>query len=139
MSQVNNTNYINKVPLAADYAAWVQNADGVMFTATMQQFASLFQSLANLNLAVSVISVNTVLVGQQLIVANSGGALQFTLPASSLNAGRGYRIFNKGAGVLTVLPNGADTIAGAASAVLIQYKSITLYADGLGGWSTFGG
>ncbi len=139
MPQVNSTNFVNKVPVAADYAPWIQNSDGVAYTATMAQYAALFQSLASLILAVSVTSISSVLSTQQLLIVNSGGATSQTLPASSLNTGRGYRIFNKGAGAVTILPNGTDTIAGAASLVLAQYESIVIYSDGLGSWATFGG
>jgi hypothetical protein len=137
MSQLNDANYVNGQPTAADYALWIRNADGVGFTATMLQYANLFASLASQNLAVSVVSINSVLTTQQLLVVNSGGATSQTLPASSLNTGRGFRIFNKGAGAVTILPNGTDTIAGAASLVLAQYESVTLISDGLGMWSKF--
>jgi hypothetical protein len=137
MSQVNDTNYVNKVPVAADYFPWVQDADGVMFTATAQQLADLFASLASLSLKVSVLSVNTVLTTQQYVVGNSGSALQFTLPPSSTNTGRGFRIFNKGAGALTIVPNGSDTIKNQASLVLAQYEGAVLQSDGLGMWGVF--
>lgn len=135
MSQVNDTNYVNQVPLAADYMLFVRDSDGVLKTATMQQLADLFQSLSSLNLAVTVISANQGLTTQQLVIFNSAGALAITLPANSLNAGRGYRYFNKGVGAVTITPNGADTIAGAANLVIAQYDGGTLYADGLGMWT----
>lgn len=139
MSQVNDTNYANQVPVADDYTIFVRDSDGVLKTATMQQLATLFQSLASLNLEVSVYSANQVLDSEdQFVEANSGGAFNLTLPASSLNTGRRYMIFNKGAGVVTVLPNGADTISGAASLALAQYEAVTLVSDGLGMWAQFG-
>lgn len=138
MSTVNDTNYANQVPLAADYALFVRDSDGVLKTATMQQLADLFQSLASLLNTVDVYSVNTVLTTEQFVEANSGGALAFTLPASSLSTGRAYRIYNKGAGTLTVTPNGADTINGAASLALLQNKSAIVQSDGLGAWAAFG-
>lgn len=137
MSKLNDTNYPNQVPVAADYAPFVRDSDGVLKTATMQQLADLFASLSSLNLGVTVLSLATVLSDEQLVVANSAGALAITLPASSLNTGRGYRIFNKGAGAATITPNGADTIAGAANLVLAQYDSVVLYSDGLGMWTQF--
>jgi len=137
MPQVNDDNFPNKIPVAADYIPWIQNSDDSAWTATMQQLATLFQSLASLNLNVSVIAVNTVLTTQQLVIGNSGGAINATLPVNSTNTGRGFRFFNKGAGAMTILPNGSDTIAGDASLVLAQYESVTLYSDGLGMWSTF--
>jgi hypothetical protein len=137
MPQVNSSNFPNRVPIATDYAPFILNADGSAWTATMLQYATLFASLASQNLAVSVVSISTVLSTQQLLVVNSGGATNQTLPASSLNTGRGFKIFNKGAGAVTILPNGSDTIAGAASLVLAQYAHANLYSDGLGMWSTF--
>lgn len=136
MSQVNDTNYVNQVPLAADYMLFVRDSDGVLKTVTMTQLAALLQSLASLNLSVVVYSSDQTLDGEdQFVEANSGGVFNLTLPASSLNTGRGYHIFNKGAGAVTILPNGADTIKGAASLVLAQYESAILRSDGLGMWA----
>lgn len=137
MPQVNSTNFPNRVPIATDYAPFILNADGSAWTATMLQYATLFATLASQNLQVSVVSINTILTTQQLLVVNAAGATSQTLPASSLNTGRGYKIFNKGAGAVTILPNGSDTIAGDASLVLAQYAGVTLYSDGLGMWSKF--
>ena len=139
MSQLNDTNYLPATPVAADYMPFVRDSDSVLRTVSMQALADLLQSLASLNLTVSVYSANQVLDSEdQFVEANSGGAFNLTLPASSLNTGRRYMIFNKCAGVVTVLPNGADTISGAASLALAQYEAVTLVSDGLGMWATFG-
>lgn len=139
MSQVNDTNYPNQVPVADDYMLFVRDSDGVLRTATMTQLAALFQSLASLINSVTVISSNQTLDDEdQVVIANSGGTFNIALPASSLNTGRAYRIFNKGAGDVTILPNGSDTIAGSASLVLAQYESAVVQSDGLGMWATFG-
>jgi hypothetical protein len=139
MSIVNDTNYANQVPSAADYTIFVRDSDGVIKTATMEQLAALFQSLASLINSVNVYSSDQTLDSEdQFVEANSGGAFNLTLPASTLNAGRAYRIFNRGGGSVTILPNGADTIAGAASLVLAQYESAIVQSDGLGMWATFG-
>ena len=137
MSQLSDTNYVNKIPVAVDYAPWVQDSDADTFTATMQQFADLFFSLAGKNLNVSVVSSNTVLGVQQLLVMNSGSAQNVTLPASSLNTGRGFLIANKGSGVVTILASGSDTIGGAASIMLAQYETAQLYSDGIGMYFRF--
>ncbi len=134
MPIVNDSNFVNKVPVAADYLPWIQNSDGLAFTATVQQLADLFASLAALNLAVTVVSIAGALTTEQYVVFNSAGALAITLPASSLNTGRGYRLFNKGAGVVTITPDGSDTIAGSANLVLNQYDGSTIQSDGLGMW-----
>lgn len=138
MSKVNDTNYVNQVPLPEDYTIFVRDSDGVIRTATMTQLAALFQSLASLINSVNVYSSAQTLDSEdQFVEANSGGAFNITLPASSLNAGRAYRIFNKGSADVTILPNGADTIAGAASLVLAQYESAVVQSDGLGMWAVF--
>lgn len=135
MPIVNDTNFTNKVPVAADYIPWIQDSDGVAYSATMQVLANLFATLAALNSTVEVVSANLTLSDEQMVVANSGGAFAIDLPASSLNTGRAYQIYNKGAGAVTITPNGADTIAGGASLVLAQYDSAIIRADGLGDWS----
>jgi hypothetical protein len=137
MSIVNDTNYTPGTPVAADYTIYIRDSDGVMRTATMQVLADLFQSLSSLVLAVSVYSADQTLDSDdQFVEANSGGAFNITLPASSLNTGRRYVIFNKGAGAVTILPAGSDTIKGAASLVLAQYETVMLTSDGLGMWSS---
>lgn len=135
MSQLNDTNYPNQVPLADDYMAFVRDSDSVLKTANMAQLASLFQSLASLINSVTVISADHVLTTEQFVEVNSGAAVALTLPASSLNAGRAYRVFNKGAGAVTVTPNGSDTIKGDANLVLTQYGDVLLQSDGLGMWA----
>lgn len=138
MSQVNDTNYPNAVPVAADYALFVRDSDDVLKTATMQQYADLFATLAGDTLSVAVISATTTLSTQQAIKANSGSAFDLDLPASSLNTGRSYRIYNAGAGDVTIDPNGSDTVGGAASLVLSTGESVIITSDGLGNWMTFG-
>jgi hypothetical protein len=137
MSQLNDTNYPNQVPTADDYAPFVRDSDSVLKTATMQQYADLFATLASQNVSVDVESANITLTTEQMVVANSGGAFNITLPASSLNTGRTFLIANKGAGTVTILPNGSDTIEGAASLALVQYATATLRSDGLGMYHNF--
>lgn len=140
MSKVNDTNYANQVPVPEDYTIFVRDSDGVIKTATMTQLAALFQSLASLINTVAVYSSNQVLGPEdQFVEANAGGGLTLTLPASSLNTGRSYRIFNRGAGAATIMPNGSDTIAGEPSLVLAQYEAAVLQSDGLGTWAVFAG
>ncbi len=138
MPKLNDTNYANATPVAADYMPFVRDSNGDVKTVTMQALADLLQSLASLNLSVTVISVTTTLSTQQLVIASAGGAIDLDLPASSLNTGRGYRVYNSGAGDVTLDPNGSDTIGGASSLVLSNGESVTIYSDGLGNWATFG-
>lgn len=136
MSQFDSANYPTVTPVAADLVLLLQASSGLVKTANLQGLANAAQSLASLNLSVVVYSSDQTLDGEdQFVEANSGGVFNLTLPASSLNTGRGYHIFNKGAGAVTILPNGADTIKGAASLVLAQYESAILRSDGLGMWA----
>jgi len=137
MSQLNDTNYINKSPVAADYAPWVQDSDGVVYTATMTQLAALFASLNGDDVTPTVTALATVITTQQWLVVTAAGATNQELPVNSLNSGRRIMIANKGAGTVTVLPNGTDTIEGAASITLAQYETADLRADGLGMWFRF--
>jgi len=138
MSQLNSTNYPAATPVAADYIPFVRDSDSAVRTVDLQVLANVIQSLAGTNLSVDVISANAGLTTEQLVIANSAGAFDLDLPASSLNTGRRFLIFNKGAGAVTVVPDGIDTIAGAASLVLAQYEGVTLVSDGLGMWAQFG-
>lgn len=136
MSQLNPTNYPAQTPVAADSTVFYVAADGTIKTCLMSQLATLLQSLASTLLNTVVKSSDYTLTSDdQFVEANSGGAFNLTLPASSLNTGRAYQIFNKGAGAVTILPNGSDTIKGAASLVLAQYGNVLLRSDGLGMWS----
>jgi hypothetical protein len=135
MSQVNDTNYPNQVPTEDDYTIFVRDSDGVLKTVTMLQLAVLLQSLAGENSTVDVVSANLTLSTEQMVVADDGSAFDIDLPASSTNTGRSYHVYNKGAGAVTLVPNGSDTIAGAADLTLAQYDSAIIRADGLGDWS----
>jgi hypothetical protein len=81
---------------------------------------------------------------QQSVEVNSATACTINLPAANSMitsvGGNQYPativIFNTGTGVVTVAANGANTIVGAATAVLeFQWSSITLYPNFAGtGW-----
>ena len=137
MSQVNDTNYVNQVPLSEDYTIFTRDSDGVIKTATMLQLAALFASINGDEAAVTVTPLATVITDEQFLVITAAGATNQTLPINSLNTGRRILIANKGAGVVTVLPNGTDTIENAVSITLNQYDTATLRADGLGMWFRF--
>lgn len=140
MPQLTPANYANQAPTSEDdYVPFGRASDDAIKTATMAQLAAYFQSLASLINSVDVYSSNQALTTEQFVEANSGSAIAFTLPASSLSAGRAFRIYNKGAGVLTITPNIGDTIKGAADLALSQYESAIVQADGLGDWAVFGG
>lgn len=73
---------------------------------------------------------------QVVLCANGGGAYNVTLPAPGSAAGRTYRIKRTGAtDIVTVVPNGAETIDGAANyALSAQYDGADFYSDGTN-WS----
>ncbi len=134
MSQLNDTNYVNTVPIAADYFPFVVDDSGLVRTVTMQQAATLFATLAQGNLSVTTTSISLGLSVEQMVVSLAAGGITLDLPASSLNAGRSFEIAVKGAGDVTIVPAGTDTIGGAASLVLAQYDTAILRSDGLGMW-----
>ncbi len=76
----------------------------------------------------------TVLITDSTILADAtGGAFAVTLPSAALCKGRQYVVkrMNAGANNVTVTPAGAETIDGAATAVLTaQYMVVRLQSDG---------
>ena len=89
---------------------------------------------AGLNGAISVKTSGpyTVLSTDFMLVANSGSAITFNLPAlSGVTSGRMYVFKNKGAGVLSLTPNGTDTIDGVNTSLTVnQWQSFILVSDG---------
>lgn len=65
-----------------------------------------------------------------VVVANSGSALTINLPAVATSAGREYKIYNKGAGTVTVDANASELIESSTTLSLAQYKGATLVCDG---------
>lgn len=81
-------------------------------------------------------SVSYTLVATDYMVAYTGGTTAtFTLPAIP-TAGKVYIIKNSASAAvtLTVTPNGANTIDGAASSSLTQHQSLTIVSDGVSNW-----
>lgn len=72
--------------------------------------------------------------GYVLCNANAG-AFVVNLPAASARKRLHLKKIDASANAITVTPNGADTIQGAATYSLnTQYKSITIYSDGTSTW-----
>jgi hypothetical protein len=69
----------------------------------------------------------------------SGGVGTLTLPSSATVGNNWFTIIrNNGTGVLTLTPQGTDTIDGNASAQLQLTESLVLVANGSSGFNTFG-
>lgn len=73
-----------------------------------------------------------VLLTDKLIVATAG-TFDVDLPAAT-GSGRVLRIKNIGTGVVTVDPNGAETIDGEASQTLNQWEGIVIVDNDTGTW-----
>ena len=68
----------------------------------------------------------------------SGGVGTFTLPAASTVGNNWFTIIrNNGTGVLTLTPDGTDTIDGNASQQLQLTESLVLVCNGSGGFNTY--
>lgn len=69
-----------------------------------------------------------------IVICNKASAMTITLPAAATVANIVYQIKNKGAGTVTVDPNGAETIDGDATLDLLTYESVTICSDGAAWW-----
>lgn len=134
-----NSYPLNTSFLAADIFLFYDTANTACKTITGTNLVASVKTLIDRSLVTNVVSGNTTLdLTYQFVVGNSGGGFTITLPlgtSDSRYTGYAYRIFNKGAGTVTVAKTGADTINGAASFTLAQYAGATLTYDGLGMWS----
>lgn len=84
------------------------------------------------NIAVSTAAGNTA--GTDYVYLASG-TLNVTLPTSIGNLNM-YTVKNVGAGTITVLPTGAETIEGAANITMpVQYTSVDLISNNSGNWN----
>lgn len=111
-----------------------QTSSGAVKTIVAQDLATSLEAMMNLNDSVTFITSNTLLSNQQMVVANSGAPFTISLPAAVSFQGKSYKIFNKGAGLLTVQRTGTDTIAGVTSLTIPQYSGILVEADGQNTW-----
>lgn len=65
----------------------------------------------------------------------SGGAFTVNLPSASARKKLHIKKIDSSINAITISPNGADTIEGAASySLATQYKSVTLYSNGSTTW-----
>ena len=75
-------------------------------------------------------AVTTTFVNPNETINCTGGTFSVNLPTASGIQGRLYVLVNSGTGVITLDPNGAETINGNATITLTQYISRTVQSDG---------
>lgn len=81
----------------------------------------------------SVTAAAAVLNDDDVVLAT--GTFNVTLPVADNSVGRMITVKNLGAGTVTVVPTGSDTIDGAASYPLaLAYESVTVVGAGGGAW-----
>lgn len=92
-------------------------------------------SLSETKITTVSVGVHTVLATEYIF--NCTGTCTINLPsiiAANIGIGKVYKIYAAEAVTVTVVPNGADTIDGAASATLIGWGVITLRCLSAGNW-----
>ena len=91
---------------------------------------------ASLTALTTVSSLTTLNATQGYVLCNAAsGAFTLNLPAASTRKRYHLKKIDSSANVVTITPNGADTIEGAATYALnTQYKSVTLYSNGTSTW-----
>ncbi len=138
MPQYNGPALITQL-LAADVLLVWQDSSSANKTITFADFVTSVEALFDKRQSASEVSVNTVLDDTyELVVVNSGGGITVTLPDALTYLGKTYSIVNKGAGTLTVARSGADTIGGATSVTMAQYKGYDFKAVASGLWIKMG-
>jgi DNA-binding beta-propeller fold protein YncE len=124
--------------LAADVVLFFKDSAGALKTITGQDLADSLKALTSPDFEVTNVNSSTTLSDQELVVANSGSTFTLTLPLAASFAGKTYYIANKGAGTITVAATAPNTIGGAASVALAQYKNGVFISDGVSMWHWFG-
>lgn len=121
----------------ADIFLVYRTSTGSVKRITGQNLVASIKSLMSKNLTITVISSATTLSSQEFVVFNSGSTFTATLPDTEDNPGKPFYLTNKGAGTVTIVPAGTDTIAGETSFEIEQYKSYVFIPDGIGMWHVF--
>lgn len=100
----------------------------------IRQLEDLLRDVADTSLVVtSVTAAATVGSADDLVLAS--GTFDVTLPLAANSVGRPITVKNTGAGVVTVVGAGSDTIDGAASyALAIANESVTVVGAASGVW-----
>ena len=121
--------------LAADLFLFHKSSDNAEHLITFANLVASIEALFNRKLITNIITGSTVLDdAYEFVVANSGSAMNITLPLAATYPGQQYIISNKGAGVATILRSGGDTIDAGTSVALAQWADALLISDGVNCW-----
>lgn len=138
MSKFNSTNYPLVIPVEDDTLLLRQDSTGRIKSVEVSALAEAISPLMSRSLVPSVVNGTLTLSTEQLVMASSAAPFDILLPAAAVNEGRPYYVFNSGAGAITLVADGTDTVGLDATLVLAQGESVILVSDGLGIWATFG-
>ena len=99
-----------------------------------QQFRDYMNRLSALasstDKATTIATGDVTLTGEDYYVIYNSGSYTVTLPTAVGFAGREYKIKNNGTGLITVDPNGSETIDGSLTMILRQYDGMQIVSDG---------
>ena len=137
MPQYNSYSLVTSF-LGPDVSLFFKDSVGALRTITGTNFAASIKALIDPSFSVTPLSGDAGLTTEQFVIANSGATFVITLPLSASYPGKQYYIANKGAGAVTIAATAPNTIGGAASVSLAQYKNGLFISDGLGMWHWFG-
>ncbi len=125
--------------LAADTILTYKDAAGAIKQITGENLAAAIKLLMSRALDITILTSATTLdENSEFIICNSGSTFIVTLPESTDSPGVPIYLSNKGAGTVSIVPTGSDTIAGESGISVIQYASVILIPDGLGMYHVFG-
>ncbi len=134
MPQFNTYPPASVFALTSLFLFWDEDS-GTVVSITGEDLVASVKTLMDPNETVNIVSANVTLTdAYQFVVANSGSGFTITLPSAAANPGKKYYISNKGAGTITIGKTGSDTIKGATSITMVQYKSYLIMSDGVDMW-----
>lgn len=138
MPQFNSYPAVSEL-VAADLVLMYKTTDGAVKTITGANLAASIKALTDKSFEITNVNSATSLTSDdEFVVGNSGSAFTLTLPVAADNPGLPIYIANKGLGSITIDTVAPDTIFGAASAVLAQFKAALFVSDGDQMWTVFG-
>jgi hypothetical protein len=138
MPQFNSYPEVSEL-VAADLVLMYKTTDGAVKTITGESLAASIKALTDKSYPITNVNSATSLTSDdEFVVGNSGSAFILTLPLAADNPGLPIYIANKGLGTITVDTVAPDTIFGAASVPIAQYKGLLFISDGDEMWTVFG-